>query len=43
MRGYGWTGLLTIGMLLIEPPEDPAPQAIVLPVELVARASTRPA
>ena len=32
---------LTAGRLLIDPPEDPAPREIVLPVELVARASTR--
>lgn len=31
------------GRLLIEPPRDAAPQRIMLPVELVARASTRPA
>ena len=34
---------LTAGRLLIDPSEDPAPREIVLPVELVARASTRPA
>jgi len=34
---------LTAGRLLVEPPEDPAPREIVLPVELVPRASTRPA
>ena len=34
---------LTAGRLLVEPPEDPAPQEIVLPVELVPRASSRPA
>ncbi len=34
---------LTAGRLLVDPPDDPKPQHIVLPVELVARASTRPA
>ena len=34
---------LTAGRRLIDPPEEPAPREIVLPVELVARASTRPA
>jgi DNA-binding LacI/PurR family transcriptional regulator len=34
---------MTAGRLLVEPPQDPAPREIVLPVELVARASTRPA
>jgi DNA-binding LacI/PurR family transcriptional regulator len=34
---------LTAGRLLVEPPQDPAPREIVLPVELVPRGSTRPA
>ena len=34
---------LTAGRLLVEPPEDPAPREVVLPVELVERGSTRPA
>ena len=34
---------LTAGRLLVDPPEDPDPQQIVLPVELVPRASTRAA
>jgi DNA-binding LacI/PurR family transcriptional regulator len=34
---------LTAGRLLIDPPEDPAPREIILPVELVERGSTRPA
>ena len=34
---------LTAGRLLVDPADDPEPQQIVLPVELVPRASTRPA
>ncbi len=34
---------LTAGRLLVDPPEDPGPRQIVLPVELVPRASTRAA
>jgi DNA-binding LacI/PurR family transcriptional regulator len=33
---------LTAGRLLVDPPDDPEPQQIVLPVELVERDSTRP-
>ena len=33
---------LTAGRLLVDPPEDPTPQEILLPVELVPRGSARP-
>jgi DNA-binding LacI/PurR family transcriptional regulator len=33
----------TAGRLLVDPPADPAPREILLPVELVERGSTRPA
>ena len=34
---------LTAGRLLVDPPEDPRPREIMLPIELVPRGSTRPA